>query len=104
MCVEIQKNLGEKISEKKVQELIDMKGVETIQKYLSKWDKFRSHTKSTQASHFIYAVENELQEPQTQQNKVHMTSNGRTPNYANFDQREWTEEELEKYYVTVESE
>jgi hypothetical protein len=95
LCGEIQKILGESISKKKVDELIKMKGADTVESYISNWDKYRPHAKTTQASYFIYAVQNDLPAPKQ------ISPQGRLPNYANFDQREYTEEELEQFYITA---
>ena len=95
LCGEIQKILGEAISQKKVDELIKMKGADMVENYISNWDKYRPHAKTTQANYFIYAVQNDLPAPKQ------ISPQGRLPNYANFDQREYTEEELEQFYITA---
>lgn len=92
LCVEVQKILGEKVSEKKLQELINSKGVDAVQQYLTNWDKYRHHANSTQASYFIYAVQNELPEPQAKKSNTYKPI---------LDQREYREEDLEKFYVNV---
>jgi hypothetical protein len=92
LCVEVQKILGEKIGEKKIQELINSKGADAVNQYLSNWDKYRHHANSTQASYFIYAVQNELPIPQAKKSNTYQPI---------LDQREYTEGELENYYTDV---
>lgn len=95
LCVEISSTLSESISEKKVKSLVDTYGIEKIRSYLESWDKFKNHAKQSQASYFIYAIENDLPTPAPIQKKKDK------PDYANFEQRDYQEDEFEKYYANL---
>lgn len=90
LCVEIEKMLGEKISQKTVNDLIKQSDSETISYYIANWDKYRNHAKKGQAAYFIYCVQNNVPLPSSKQSKQ---------SHTNFDQREYQEDEFEKYYA-----
>lgn len=69
--------------------LVNQKGYETVKKYIDNWDKFKHQSIQNILGFFIVAVTQEFDIP-TEQNKN---------NYNNFNQREYTEEQLEKLYA-----
>jgi hypothetical protein len=94
--VDVQKILGEKIGPKKMQELIDLRGYENIIKLAKDWDKYRGHAKTSQAAYFIYCIANSVPPPKPGQS---IKSNSNLD--ANFEQRDYEPEELEKYYANI---
>jgi hypothetical protein len=97
VCVDVENVLGENINQKKIQELINTKGIEIVQEYIRNWDKYRHHANSTQASYFIYAVQNELPIPQVKKSTYTAT---KTIQF-NFDEREY---DAEQFYTNVNDE
>ena len=93
LCVEIQNVLGEKFGESKLKDLINQKGIATVMAYVANWDKYKPYAKASQSAYFVFAVSNELPEPQKNQQQ--------TQSYNNFEQRTYTNEELEEFYVDV---
>ena len=67
--------------------LVKEKGYETVKKYIDNWDKFKHQTMKNVLGFFIVAVTQEFEIP-TKQNE----------SYNNFSQREYSEEELKKFY------
>lgn len=100
LCVEIEATLGEKISQKKVQELINLAGIETVQKYIDTWDKYKAFARQGQASYFIYCIQHQIPVP-TPQATPYQNSN--IPQYANFEQRRYSEEDYERFYDNLNS-
>jgi hypothetical protein len=92
---EIKNTLGEEIGEKKLKELIKNKGFDTIYEYLEKWDEYKHHARTTQVNWFIHCIENRRQVPTVINKPTH------TPQYANFEQREYPEEYYEKFYANL---
>lgn len=67
--------------------LVKEKGFETVKKYIDNWEKFKHQTIKNVLGFFIVAVIQEFDIP-TQQNA----------SYNNYEQREYSEEELNKLY------
>lgn len=68
--------------------LVKEKGYETVKKYIDNWEKFKHQTIKNVLGFFIVAVIQEFDIP-TKQNA----------NHSNYEQREYTEEELNKLYA-----
>ena len=86
---EIDKKLNAKISKTSVNELLLKFGAEKVKYYLSNWDKFKSTSKNNVVGFFIKSIQ-EGYEFSTAEN-IH-----------NFEQREYSAEDFEKYYYKVE--
>lgn len=95
LCVDIKNILGEKIGEQKVKDLVKKQGIEKINTYLQNWDKYKEHATSTQASFFIHCIENDRPVPPTAKQIA------KKPQYANFEQREYKEEDFDKYCANL---
>lgn len=89
---------GFNMSEKKLKELLIASSLERIIYHLEHWHIHKQNQKRQGAGYFITVIENDIEpiEPQKQlynQNKI--------PQRDNFDQRDYTDEELEKYYANL---
>lgn len=99
LCVEIQKVLTEKISQKKIQELINAVGLDTLKQYIDTWDKYRPFARQGQAAYFIHCVQHQIPAPTPQA----ITYSNKTPQFSNFEQREYSDDDYEKFYANLNS-
>jgi hypothetical protein len=102
LCVElsskIENALNEKISQKKIQELINATSLEVVTQYIDNWDKYKPFARQSQASYFIHCIQHNIPVPTP---KTTTQNNCTVPQYANFEQREYSEEYYEKFYANL---
>lgn len=89
LCEKIQNTLSEKITQKKIKELISTAGIETIKHYMNTWDKYRPFAKQGQAAYFIYCIQHQVPVPQQ--------AKSNNPKYADFVQREYGDDFYEQF-------
>lgn len=90
---EIKEKLDIKINKKVLTELINTKGEEKIKEYINNFNKFKSKDKDDKAGFFVDAVRKEYQIPKSEKGVVE--------NMHNFEQRQYTTEDFDKYYYKV---
>lgn len=73
-----------------IDRLVKEKGYATVKKYIDNWDKFKHQTIKNVLGFFIVAVTQEFDIP-TEQNQQ--------KSYNNYEQRNYTEEELQRLYI-----
>lgn len=94
----IQNITGYNISDKKLKELIAKESVDNIQYHLNNWHVHKQYQKTEGAGWFITIVENNIKPEEYRKTKYNQN---KIPHCDNFDQREYTDEELEKYYANL---
>lgn len=70
--------------------LVKDKGYDAVKKYIDNWSKFKHQTIKNVLGFFIVAVTQEFDIPTKQ-----------SANYSNFEQREYSDEELQKLYSNL---
>lgn len=95
LCVEINNILGEKLTQKTIQGLINSTSLDVVKQYMSNWDKYKPFAKTTQSAYFIHCIQNNIPVPTVN------TTSQTTATYANFEQREYEESDYEKFYANV---
>ena len=73
-----------------LEKLVTSKGYDIVEKYINNWDKFKHQTIKNILGFFIVAVMQEFDIPVEQKGKA---------TYVDFEQRNYTEEELNKVYA-----
>jgi hypothetical protein len=91
--------LGEKITDDKLTKLVKFQGEEKIREYLSKWDLYKEHADS-QTGYFINSVEINRPAPAPKPKLMPAT---KLPQYMDFEQREYNEDDMEKFYANLNS-
>jgi hypothetical protein len=94
LCVEIQNILGEKLTPKAVQGLINGSSLEVVKHYISNWDRYKPFAKTTQSAYFIHCIQNNIPIPTIQATTY-------PPSFANFDQRDSSQYEDDKFYANL---
>ena len=74
-----------------IDRLVKEKGYATVKKYIDNWDKFKHQTIKNVLGFFIVAVTQEFDIPTEQEQK-------QQENYNGYEQRHYTEEELQRLY------
>lgn len=87
MQQDFEKKTGVAIKYDVLAKLVQEKGIDKVRKYIENWHKFKHQTINNVLGFFIVAVTNDFDIP-TKQNA----------SFSNFEQRQYTEEELEHLY------
>lgn len=95
----IKEIIGETVGLPKLKELVHSSGIERIQHHLAHWHIHRQNQTKKGAGYFIRVVENDIP-PQEPERKQYQTGNT-IPQRDNFEQRQYTDEELERFYVDL---
>jgi hypothetical protein len=85
------------VSKKAIFELLKKNDPDIIEKYIADWDKYKPYVTKSAYGYFKKCVECQI--PAQEQKTKCIES--KKPQYANFEQREYTEEDFEKYYAKL---
>jgi DNA-binding MarR family transcriptional regulator len=101
LTVKIETAVGQKTSETVVKNLLKKSDIETINEYISNWSKYKDFAQDEKnpLSWFIHCVSVKRPIPLLRNN----TKNSNIPQYANFEQREYSEDYYEKFYANLDS-
>ena len=84
---DFEKKTGVAIKYEVIEKLVKDKGLDKVKLYIDNWHKFKHQSINNILGFFIVAVTNDYDLPSKQH-----------PSHANFEQRQYTEEELQKLY------
>lgn len=99
LCVDIQNILGTELSQKTIKDLIKKYTLDKVKHYMDDWDKYRDFADGGQDAFFIHCIQNDRKVP-TQKKKSATTP---LP-HQNFEQREFVEDEYDKFYANLNNE
>ncbi len=98
---EIKATIGETLVLERLKKLVHTCSIERIRYHLEHWHIHRLNQTKKGAGYFITVVENDI--PPVAPEKKSYATTDRKPQRDNFDQREYTDEELEKFYANLQS-